>query len=153
MPMNNPAITAPVKNAPKWTNRVLKDFKLNKGLYLMVLPVIVYYILFHYKPMYGAIIAFQDFTPSLPGFSKIPWVGFKHFVEFFNSYYFWRILRNTLVISINSLIFGFPAPIILALLLNEVRKKFFKRTVQTITYMPHFVSLVVICGIIKRIHD
>ena len=126
-----------------FTARVAKDFRLNKGLYLMVLPVIVYYLVFHYKPMYGAIIAFKDFNP-LAGMARSPWVGWKHFIDFFNGYYFWRILRNTVVISVNTLVFGFPAPIILALLLNELRGRFFKRSVQTITYMPHFISLVVI---------
>lgn len=115
----------------------------------MILPVIIYYILFHYKPMYGAIIAFKDFSPLL-GIERSPWVGFKHFKDFFNGYYFWRILRNTIVISLNSLLFGFPAPIIFALLLNELRNQRFKRIVQTVTYMPHFISLVVICGMIKE---
>ncbi|MGE5551198.1 MAG: ABC transporter permease [Bacteroidota bacterium] len=132
-----------------FTARVAKDFRLNKGLYLMVLPVIAYYLIFYYKPMYGAIIAFKDFNP-LAGMANSPWVGWKHFLDFFNGYYFWRILRNTVTISVNTLLFGFPAPIILALLLNELRGRFFKRTVQTITYMPHFVSLVVICGMIKE---
>lgn len=129
--------------------RAARDFKINKGLYLMVLPVIAYYVIFHYKPMYGAIIAFKDFNPLL-SIAKSPWVGFKHFSDFFSGYYFWRTLKNTLVISVNTLVFGFPAPIIFALLLNELRNRYFKRTVQTITYMPHFISLIVICGMIKE---
>lgn len=129
--------------------RVVKDFKMNKQLYLMVLPVIIYYLLFHYKPMYGAIIAFKDYSPLL-GIERSPWVGFKHFKDFFSSYYFWRILRNTVTISVTSLIFAFPAPIIFALLLNELRSQKYKRVVQTVTYMPHFISLVVICGMIKE---
>lgn len=132
-----------------FTGIVLRDFRLNKGLYLMVLPVVVYYVLFHYLPIYGSIIAFKEFNPLI-GIARSEWVGFKHFVDFFNGFYFWRILRNTLVISVNTLLFGFPAPIILALLLNEIRSNFFKRSVQTVTYMPHFVSLVVICGLIKE---
>jgi len=115
----------------------------------MALPVVIYYLLFHYLPIYGAIIAFKDFSP-LVGIAKSPWIGFTHFVDFFNGYYFWRILKNTVVISVNSLIFGFPAPIILALLLNELKWNPFKRVVQTMTYMPHFISLVVICGILKE---
>lgn len=134
----------------KWfLQDTIRDFKANKAIYLMLTPVILYYLIFHYKPMYGAIIAFKDFTPS-KGIMGSPWVGFKHFQEFFTDYYFMRILKNTLIISINSLIFSFPAPIILALLLNELKSKWFSRTVQTISYMPHFISMVVICGILKQ---
>ena len=114
----------------------------------MALPVVAYYIIFHYAPMYGAIIAFKEFNPAL-GIMGSPWVGFKHFKSFFEGVYFWRLVRNTLLISVYSLIWGFPAPIILALLLNEVKNKYFKRTVQTVSYLPHFISLVVVCGIIK----
>jgi putative aldouronate transport system permease protein len=128
--------------------RMAIDFGRNKSLYLMVLPVLAYYIIFHYVPMYGAIIAFKSFTP-FKGIWGSEWVGWQNFINFFDSYYFWRILKNTLWISVNDLVFGFPAPILLALLINELRNKYFTRTVQTITYMPHFVSLVVICGMIK----
>ncbi|MGG1513954.1 ABC transporter permease subunit [Paenibacillus oryzisoli] len=120
---------------------------MNKYLYLMMVPVILYYIVFHYAPMYGALIAFKDYSP-MKGIMGSDWVGLKHFKDFFGSFYFWRILKNTLVISLYSLVFEFPAPIILALLINEVRSKAFKRVAQTITYMPYFISLVVICGII-----
>ncbi|MFS0882869.1 ABC transporter permease [Metabacillus niabensis] len=126
---------------------VIKDFKRNKVIYLMVSPVVLYYIIFQYGPMYGLQIAFKDYSPVL-GFLGSPWVGFDHFIEFFNSYYFGRLLTNTILLSLYSLLFAFPAGIILALLLNEVRGRIFKRTVQTITYMPHFVSLVVIVGIL-----
>ncbi len=128
-------------------NRFIRDFKLNKLLYLMMLPVIAYYLIFHYIPMYGALIAFKEYSP-MKGILHSDWVGLKHFHDFFGSYYFTRILKNTLVISLYSLIFEFPAPIILALLINEVQSKTFKRVAQTITYMPYFISLVVICGII-----
>ncbi|RIX51191.1 sugar ABC transporter permease [Paenibacillus nanensis] len=128
-------------------SRLVRDFLMNKYLYLMMVPVLVYYIIFHYAPMYGAVIAFKNYAP-IKGILGSDWVGLKHFADFFNSYYFERILSNTLLISLNSLIFEFPAPIILALLINEVRHKMFKRVVQTITYMPYFISLVVICGII-----
>jgi len=124
-----------------------KDLARNKHIYLIVLPVVIYYFVFHYLPMYGALIAFKDFRPSR-GVWGSPWVGFKHFTDFFSSYYFARLLKNTLALSIYSLIFGFPAPIILALLLNEVRVSWYKRVVQTVTYIPHFISLVIICGII-----
>ena len=125
------------------------DFKRNQAIYLMAVPVLAYYILFHYAPMYGAIIAFKDFSPG-KGIIGSPWVGFKHFVDFFNNYYFWTILRNTLLINIYGLLWGFPAPIIFALLLNELRNNSFKRTVQTVTYLPHFISIIVICGLIRN---
>ncbi|WP_233531415.1 ABC transporter permease [Paenibacillus alkalitolerans] len=124
-----------------------KDFRKNKILYLFALSGIAYYAIFKYIPMYGALIAFTDFSPT-KGIFGSAWVGFKHFVDFFNSHYFVRILRNTLMINVYELIFAFPAPIILALLLNEIRRNAFKRLVQTVTYLPHFVSLVVICGMI-----
>lgn len=135
------------KNETGFIPKVKKDFKKYKYLYLMVLPVLLYYILFQYLPMYGAQIAFKDFTPG-KGIWDSPWVGLKHFKSFINSVYFFRVFRNTLMISFLDLIFGFPAPIILALLLNELRNEKFKRTVQTITYLPHFISLVVVCGMI-----
>jgi putative aldouronate transport system permease protein len=127
---------------------ILIDIRKNKLLYVMLLPVLLYYVIFHYGPMYGAIIAFKDFSPRL-GIWGSDWVGFEHFQAFFTGPYFWRTIKNTVLISFYQLLFGFPAPIMLALLLNEVRHAVFKRTVQTITYMPHFISLVVICGIIK----
>lgn len=129
--------------------RIWNDLVYNKYVYLMVLPVIAYYIIFEYMPMYGAMIAFKDFSP-MKGVLESPWVGFKHFQDFFSSFYFWRVIKNTFLINFYELIFGFPAPIILALLMNEIRVKYFKSAVQTITYMPHLISLVVICGII---HD
>jgi putative aldouronate transport system permease protein len=119
----------------------------NWSLYLLVIPVIAFYALFAYKPMYGALIAFKDFVPAR-GFSESPWVGFENFIRFFESPYFSRLIRNTFLISFYNLIFGFPAPIILALLLNEVRHKLFKQTVQTITYLPHFISIIVVAGMV-----
>ncbi len=124
-----------------------KDFAKYKYLYLMVLPVVAFYFLFHYMPMYGVIISFKRFVPA-KGIMGSPWAGFFHFKTFFASYYFWRLLRNTVLISVNSLIFGFPAPIILALLINELRTVAFKRVVQSLTYIPHFVSVVVVCGLL-----
>ncbi len=116
--------------------RVVKDFKRNKLIYLMLLPVLIYYVLFQYGPMYGLQIAFKNYSPSL-GFAGSPWAGFDHFKEFFlAASFFWRLLRNTILLSLYSLIFAFPAGIILALLLNEVKGRIFKRSVQTITYMP-----------------
>lgn len=137
----------PATRSPNRAARLARDFALNKYLYIMMIPVVVYYLVFHYAPMYGALIAFKDYSP-MKGIMGSDWVGIRHFADFFNSYYFWRILKNTITISLYSLIFEFPTPIILALLINEVRHKTFKRVAQTITYMPYFISLVVICGII-----
>ncbi len=128
---------------------VKNEWKKNNMYYLMFLPVLVYFVIFAYGPMYGALMAFQDYTPSL-GFLGSPWVGLKHFQRFFQDYYFKRILWNTFYISITSLIFTFPAPIVLALLLNELRNKRFKSVMQTASYLPHFISLVVVCGMIKK---
>ena len=128
--------------------RMRKDMARNWTAYLLVLPVIAYFIIFHYKPMYGVIIAFKKFSIR-KGIMGSAWVGFKHFEDFFSSYYFWRLLRNTLSISVYSLIFAFPVPIIFALLLNEVQNLKYKKTIQTISYMPHFISLVVICSLVR----
>ncbi len=115
----------------------------------MILPVLAFYIIFHYVPMYGVVIAFKNFTPGL-GIMDSPWVGIQNFAEFFTGMYFFRIVKNTLIISVTSIIVGFPAPIIFALLLNELRNQRFKKLVQTVTYMPHFISLVVVCGMILQ---
>ncbi len=127
--------------------RLKRDWIRNRSLYVMVIPVLLFYLLFHYKPMYGAIIAFKDYTPAL-GVVDSPWVGFDNFTRFFKSVYFVRLIRNTILLSLYNLIFGFPAPIILALLLNEVRNKHFKNLTQTITYLPHFISLIVVTGML-----
>lgn len=127
--------------------RIKKDWKRNRSLYMLLIPVILFYVLFHYKPMYGAIIAFQNYTPAA-GITGSEWVGFENFIRFFTSPYFWRLIRNTLSLSLYGLVIGFPMPIILALMLNEVSHNRFKKTIQTITYLPHFISLVVVCGMI-----
>lgn len=108
---------------------LLDDIRKNRAIYLMVLPVALYFFIFKYFPMYGAVIAFKDFSPA-KGIWGSDWVGFAHFKDFFQSYYFVRVLRNTFLISFYHLIFGFPAPIILAILLNEIRQKMFKSIVQ-----------------------
>ena len=126
--------------------RLLMNIKQHPWFYVMIIPAIAYFIVFHYAPMYGVIIAFQDYKP-FKGISGSAWVGFKHFSDFITGPFFWRLLRNTLSINIGMLLFGFPLPIVFALLLNEVRSVGFKRVVQTITYMPHFVSSVVVCGL------
>lgn len=127
---------------------IVKDFKKNKLIYLMGILGISYYIIFKYWPMYGSIIAFKNFRAGL-GIWGSPWAGLEHFKTFFSSIYCLRLIRNTALLSIYDILFGFPAPIILALLLNELKKEHFKRLVQTVTYMPHFISLVVICGLLK----
>ena len=128
--------------------RLGKDFRKYAGAYVLVLPVLLFYLIFCYKPMYGIIIAFQNFSP-IRGIAGSEWVGLQHFKDFFESYYFTRILKNTLIISLSTLVFSFPMPILFALLLNEIRNEKFKRLVQTISYMPHFISMVVVCNMIK----
>ncbi len=123
------------------------DLSRNKIVYLMLLPVLIYFVVFKYIPLYGIQIAFKNFTPFI-GITKSPWIGLKYFTDFFGSYYFGRLLRNTLLLNVYDIVFGFPAPIILALLLNEIKNNVFKRTIQTVTYLPHFISMVVICGMI-----
>lgn len=127
--------------------KLVKDFKDHKLLYLMLIPIVLYYVVFEYGPIGGVLIAFKDYRPAR-GILGSDWIGFQNFIDFFNSYYFWNLIRNTLWLSIQSLIWGFPAPIILAIFLNEARRVKFKKAVQTITYMPHFISTVVISGII-----
>jgi putative aldouronate transport system permease protein len=136
-----------IKARGSYWSMLRKDFKKNKYLYFLGSFGVAYYIIFNYIPMYGVTIAFKNYSP-VRGVLGSPWIGLQHFTDFFQSFYFWRLLRNTLLINLYELIFAFPAPIILALLLNEVRKTFFKRLVQTVTYLPHFVSVVVICGMI-----
>lgn len=128
--------------------RLGKDLRKYAGAYVLVLPVLLFYLIFCYKPMYGIIIAFQNFSP-IRGIAGSEWVGLQHFKDFFESYYFTRILKNTLIISLSTLVFSFPMPILFALLLNEIRNEKFKRLVQTISYMPHFISMVVVCNMIK----
>ncbi len=125
----------------------LRQLNREKYLWLLVLPGIIYYIIFHYVPMYGLIIAFKRFSMH-KGILGSSWVGFKYFIEFFESRYLWRIIRNTLLLSFYTLMFGFPAPVIIALLLHESEFSFYKRVIQTISYLPHFISLVVVVGIL-----
>jgi putative aldouronate transport system permease protein len=118
-----------------------------RAYYLLMLPGIAYYILFKYLPMYGVLIGFQDFSVA-KGFFGSKWVGLKHFHEFFyNTPDSWKLIRNTILLNVYELLFYFPAPIILAILLNELKNVMFKRIVQSISYMPHFLSTVVIVGI------
>ena len=117
-----------------------------RQFYLLLIPALAYVLIFNYGPMYGIQIAFKNYKGALGIFGS-KWVGFKHFIDFFNGYYFWNLLRNTLVLSIYNLVVGFPIPIIVALVLNETGPKL-KKTAQTILYAPHFISTVVLCGMI-----
>lgn len=128
---------------------LLKDLKKNKIAYLMAVPAVVLLFIFKYIPMYGLVIVFENYKP-VRGIIGSEWVGLKNFIDFFGNSNFTTLLRNTLVMSLYSLFAGFPAPILLALMLNEVRAPRFKKTVQTITYMPYFISTVVICGILRQ---
>lgn len=119
----------------------------HKYIYLMLIPVLLYYLVFHYGAMGGAVIAFQNYKPA-KGLWGSDWVGLKHFRAFLQGPYAWRLIRNTLLLNVYQIIFGFPAPIILALMINEVRNKPYKKFVQTVSYMPHFISLIVVCGLL-----
>lgn len=126
---------------------VKRNLYKSRYLYIMIAPVLVYYLIFCYGPMYGAQIAFRDFNP-FQGIWNSPWVGFRYFEQFFQSVYFWRLIRNTLFINLYDLVVGFPAPIILALMINEVHNNTFKSIVQTSVYLPHFISTVVVVGML-----
>jgi len=136
-------------NNKSYIERFRIDFKRHKWKYFVVTPVLVWLILFCYKPMYGIIIAFQDFKVTR-GISGSRFVGLYQFQRFFKDVYFTRLIRNTIVINVLQLLICFPAPIMLALMLNEIKSARFKRTVQTITYMPHFISIVVVCAILHN---
>lgn len=123
------------------------DFKRNKVIYFLCIPIIVWYLIFCYAPMGGIIMAFERYAPA-KGILGSPWVGLDNFKNFFTGPYFLRLLRNTAWLGVLDLLVNFPAPIIFALLLNEVKNMKFKKVVQTISYMPYFISMVVICGLI-----
>lgn len=127
--------------------KLKKDWSKYKTLYFLFIPVLVYYIVFQYGSMFGLIIAFENYKPRL-GFFKSPFVGLTHFKNFINDYYFKRTLMNTIRISVTNLIFTFPCPIILAIFISELRSKTYSKAVQTITYIPHFVSIVVVTSIV-----
>ena len=137
-----------LNKAPKLTGTSWKrDFKMNWKIYVIILPVIIYFFIFNYLPMGGLIMAFEKFSP-VKGFFGSEFVGFDNFIQFFTAPNFFQILRNTFVISLLGLVIGFPLSIVFALMLNEIYLNWFKKTVQTISYMPYFVSTVVICGLI-----
>ena len=135
-----------LRNRNRFVQANIYPYWKHRHLLIILVPVIAYFIVFHYAPMYGIIIAFKDYKIR-KGVADSPWIGLEHFRTLINGLSFWKVFRNTFVISLNKLIFGFPAPIIFALLLNEVRKTRPKKLIQTISYLPHFLSWVVLAGI------
>ena len=127
---------------------LITNYRQHKMLYWMILPVILFFIVFNYVPMAGIIMAFQDYSPQAGIFGS-KWIGLNNFIEFFKSPNFIRVTKNTLLLSFWDLLFNFPAPIILALLLNEIHGKFYKKVVQTISYLPYFLSIAIVCGLIR----
>lgn len=128
---------------------VATDLRRNTFKYIIVLPVLIWMVLFCYKPIYGVIIAFQNYRPRL-GIDGSEWIGLQNFIRFFKDPYFMRTLRNTFIISFLTILFSFPVPIILALLLNEIRAVWFKKVVQTVTYLPHFIAMVIACALVTQ---
>ncbi|MDO3408929.1 ABC transporter permease subunit [Saccharibacillus sp. CPCC 101409] len=136
------------RSKPERGGRLVRQIAKRYDLYLMLLLPIAWYLLFHYGPLYGLQIAFKNYNPG-KGILGSDWVGFDNFRRFFDSYYFWRLLWNTLSINLFSLLLAFPVPIMLALLINEIRSKTYSKLLQNITYIPHFISVVVIVGILS----
>jgi len=145
-PTTNTAEIRPIKKT-SFSAIIKRDFKKHWQLYLIMLPVLAWYLTFCYGPLYGLAAAFQRFNVR-KGIAGSPWIGLKNFVDFFESFYFTRVLGNTLRLNLMDLIFAWPSSILFALLLNEIGNSKFKRTVQTMTYLPHFISTVVVCGLI-----
>lgn len=129
---------------------MLRRMTRNRWMYLLLLPGLAYFIAFKYVPMWGIVIAFQQYQP-FNGIWHSPWIGTDHFERLFGDPLFWRLFRNTIVLAIYNIVFFFPLPIVLALMLNELRKEWFKRTIQTLVYVPHFVSWVVVAGIAQLV--
>ncbi|MFD2611685.1 ABC transporter permease [Paenibacillus gansuensis] len=128
------------------TQTIWRNLRAYRMLYLLLLPGLIYFTVFKYVPMAGVVIAFKDYSLT-DGIWKSPWVGLENFRRFFEGVYFAQIMANTLLIALYKLVIGFPAPIVLALMLNSVKREWFKRLIQTITYLPHFISWVVIYGL------
>ena len=133
----------------RFGTKVRRNIAAHPWLYILAVPVLAYFIVFHYAPMYGVVIAFKNYKPTL-GILGSDWVGLKHFESFVSGLYFERLLRNTISINLGRLIFGFPLPILFTLLVNELRSNAFRRVTQTIAYMPHFVSSMVVCGLLVQ---
>lgn len=148
--MTNPGNTSllePGRNRPARLASMLQHIRRDHQFLLMLLPCIAFYIIFRYGPIYGLIIAFKDYN-VFDGIMKSEWVGWEHFQRFFNSPDFWLLFKNTFLLGLYSLLWGFPFPIIFALLLNEVRNQRFKKTIQTFSYLPAFLSIVIICSMV-----
>ncbi len=140
-----------VSKEKKYTKEAIaKDMKRNWKRYILLLPLILFYLIFAYLPMGGIVMAFSDYKPKLGIFGSLvkKFVGFKNFTDFFGSFYFWRLMKNTILLNGWSLLISFPLTIILALLINDIANKHFKKTIQTISYLPYFISMVVVCGIV-----
>ena len=135
------------KRAGAWGKRLLKNIRRDKALLLIILPVVLHYLIFVYYPMYGNIIAFKKYS-AVKGIMGSEWVGFRYFIQFFNSPYFTRVLKNTLLISVYSILWGFPIPILFALMTNDLKHGAYKRVVQAVSYIPYFISTVIICGML-----
>ena len=135
------------KNKAQHKQTFAQGFNNSRALYILLLPSLIIFLLFTYYPMYGVIIAFKDFSPA-QGILGSPWVGLKNFMQYFNSYQFWPTIRNTIVISLYTILVTFPLPIFLALMCNQIRARRFKKFFQVSTYLPHFISTVVMCGMI-----
>jgi putative aldouronate transport system permease protein len=148
-----PLPSAQMASKVRPSGQLLRRMWAYRFYYLLALPGIFYFLIFHYVPMFGIVIAFKDISPfgGIQGIIEAPWVGFQHFERFFQSIFFWDVVQNTLVISGLKILFGFPAPIIFALMLNEVFHSSFKRVIQTISYLPHFISWVVVTGLITAL--
>ena len=151
IPKNTSKTLKPTSNFDfkTWKNKLASDIERDKYLYMLLIPFVIWYIVFQYKPMIGLQIAFKDFS-LFKGASGSAWCGFDHFKEFLSSEYFIRVFKNTIIINLYSLVICFPAPIILAILVSELKDGAFKKTTQTLTYLPHFVSTVVVAGIVTN---
>ena len=141
-----PAASSTLTKPAPWA-ALRRRINLEGAWYAMMILPFAYYVIFHYVPMAGIVLAFQDYKMGRGVFGS-DWVGFRWFIEFFESFYFWRLMRNTLLLSFLTIVFGFPVPIIFALMLNEMRVLPLKRMVQTVSYLPHFISLVIIVGML-----
>ena len=139
------ALQAPARNS----HPLLKRMKRYKYIYLMLIPVVLYYVIFHYAGMYYAVIAFQDYKP-MRGIAGSRFVGLDNFVEFLGGVYAWRVIRNTLLINLYQILFAFTASIVFALMIHQMADNRYKNVIQTVTYMPHFISIVVVCGLLAE---
>ncbi len=142
--------TSAAEVRPMGQSKLKKRWNEQKYLFFMILPCLTFYFIFHYLPMYGVIIAFQKYD-VVKGITGSSWVGLDNFIRFFEGPYAWRLIRNTLLLSIYNLVFYFPIPIIFALFLNEVKNRHFKKVVQTVSYLPHFVSVVIVVGMLQSL--